>query len=139
MRNKSNEYFKNTIDRLNDTRSKHVWNRINKMMKDKSEGFQSHRSTVRLMYRLKLCCQEVKRNKQKGAVISIDFEKAFDSVWINGLLSKLHQSGGKGKLLELIADFLKNRHLSIQMGNKNSEFFCTKIVLPQGNVISPLC
>ena len=40
-----------------------------------------------MLYRQKLCCQEVKRNKQKGDVISIDFEKTLQSVWINGLLS----------------------------------------------------
>ena len=69
--------------------------RITKAIDAKQVDFQSHRITVRLLYRLKLCCQEVERNKQKRAVICIDFEKAFDSVWINGLLKKLHQSGVK--------------------------------------------
>ena len=66
--------------------------------------------------------------------ISIDF----DSVWINGLLKKLHQSGVKSKHLKLIADILKNRHLSIQIGNENTDCFGTKIERPQRSVISPI-
>ena len=63
--------------------------RTSKAIDAEQKGLQSHRSTVRLLYRLKICYQEVKRNKQKGAVISIDFEKAFDSVWTKGLLKKV--------------------------------------------------
>ena len=111
-------YGRKSVERLLDARLPGtLLFRITKAIHAKQEDFQLHRFTVRLLYRLKLCCQEAKRNKQKGAVISIDIEKACDSVWINGLLKKLHQSGVKGKLLKLIADILKNRHLSIQIGN----------------------
>ena len=125
-------YCRKFVERLLDARSLGtLLFRITKAIDAEQEDFQSHRGTVRLLYRLKLCCQEVKRNKQKEAVISIDFEKAFDSVWINGLLKKLHQSGVKGKLLKLIADFQKNRHLSIPIGNENTDCFGTKIELSQ--------
>ena len=112
--------------------------RISKAIDAEPKDIQSHRSTVRLLDRLKLCCQEVNRNLQKGAVISIDFENAFDSVWINGLLSKRHLSGVKGKLMKLIADILKNRHLSTQIGYEDGELFGKRIGLPQGSVICPI-
>ena len=129
-------YCRNNVERLLDARlPSTLLFRITKAIHAQQEDFQSHRITVRLLYRLKLCCQEVKKNKQKGAVISIDFEKAFDSVWINGLLKKLHQSGVKDKLLKLIAVILKKRHLGIQIGNENTDCFDTKIELPQRSVI----
>ena len=132
-------YCRKNVERLLDARLPGtLLFRITKAIHAQQEDFQSHRITVRLLYRLKLCCQEVKRNNQKGAVISIEFEKAFDSVWINGLLKKLHQSGVKDKLLNLIADILKNRHLSIQIGNENTDCFGTKIELPQRSVISSI-
>ena len=132
-------YCRKNVERLLDARLPGtLLFRITKAIYAKQEDFQSYRSTVKLLYRLKLCCQEVKRNKQKGAVISIDFEKAFDSVWIIGHLKKLHQLGVKGKLLKLNADILKNRHLSIQFGNENTDCFGTKIELPQRSVISTI-
>ena len=132
-------YCRKNVERLLDARLPGtLLFRITKAIHAQQEDFQSHRITVMLLYRLKLSCQEVKRNKQKGAVISIEFEKAFDSVWINGLLKKLHQSGVKDKLLKLIADILKNRHLSIQIGNENTDCFRTKIELPQRSVISTI-
>ena len=132
-------YCRKNVERLLDARLPGtLLFRITEAIHAKQEDSQSHRITVRLLYRLKLCCQEVKRNKQKRAVISIDFEKACDPVWINGLLKKLHQSGVKGKLMKLIADILKNYHLSIQSGNENTDCFGTKIELPQRSVISTI-
>ena len=87
------------------------------MLDEEQEGFHSHKSTVRSLYRLKMECQEVRMSRKSGALISIDFEKAFDSVWINGLLQKLYQSGVRGKFIKLIKCILKNRQLSLEIGN----------------------
>ena len=38
MQDKFNEYFENTIDMLNDTRSKDFWNHINKLMEEKTDS-----------------------------------------------------------------------------------------------------
>ena len=38
MQDNSNEYFKNTIDRLNDTRSNDFWNSINKLKRDETDS-----------------------------------------------------------------------------------------------------
>ena len=46
---------------------------------------------------------------KKGALIFIDFEKAFVSVWNNGPLKKLYQSGLRGNFKRLIENFLKRQ------------------------------
>ena len=41
--------------------------------------------------------------------VFLDFSKAFDKVWHEGLLFKLKQNGITGELFEVLPDFLKNR------------------------------
>ena len=83
-------------------------------------------------------CQEVRMGSKSGALISIDFEKASESVWINGLLQKIYQSGVRGKFIKLIESILKSRQLSIEIGNLRSQCFGAKDGLPQGSVLSPI-
>ena len=71
-------------------------------------------------------CQEVRMSRKSGALISIDFEKAFDSVWINGLLQNLYQSGVRGKFNKLIVSILKSQQLSVEIGNLRNQYFGAK-------------
>ena len=130
-------YIGKIVERLLDARLRSFFKKFN-LLDEEQEGFQSHKSTVRSLYRLKMECQEVKKSRKSGALISIDFEKAFDSVWINGLLQKLYQSGVRGKFIKLIGSILKSRQLSIEIGNLRSQYFGVEDGLPQGSVLSPI-
>ena len=108
------------------------------ILDNEQEGFRKQKSTVRLLYRLLLQCKNLKLKKQLGTLISLDLEKAFDSVWINGLLWKLNHIGITGNILGLIESFLRNRQLFVEIGEFQSEEFKTDIGVPQGAVLSPL-
>ena len=108
-------YIGKIVERLLDARLR-SFKKFN-LIDEEQEGFQSHKSTVRSLYRLKMECHEIRMNRKSGALISIGFEKAFDSVWINELLQKLYQSGVRGKFNELIESNLKSRQLTIEIGN----------------------
>jgi hypothetical protein len=43
------------------------------------------------------------------SIVWIDFEKAYDSVWREGLLVKLFKSGIQGKMWKWIQNFLDER------------------------------
>ena len=68
----------------------------------------------------------------------INIEKAFDSVWRDGLLVKLHEKGLTGTLWNWIADFLQNRSATYILKNKPGDYFRTELGLPQGSGLSPL-
>jgi hypothetical protein len=68
----------------------------------------------------------------------IDMEKAYDSVWRNGLLFKLQEQGISGKAWRWIRDFLHDREAYNALQGWNSARYTTKVGLPQGSVISPL-
>jgi hypothetical protein len=70
--------------------------------------------------------------------ISFDIEKAFDSVWIEGLLYKLHfQKKLTGPLLSVIKNFLTQRNSLARMGNHHSHSISPDLGTPQGCVLSP--
>ena len=53
--------------------------------------------------------------------VFLDFSKAFDKVWHEGLLYKLECNGIAGNLLHLIQNFLSNRKQRVLLNGKNSE------------------
>ena len=67
----------------------------------------------------------------------IDLEKAYDSVWREGLLVKMHQQGIKGKIWAWIKDYLNNRRGRCTFEDHQGEEFKTDTGLPQGSVLAP--
>ena len=74
----------------------------------------------------------------KGAVISIDIEKTSDSVWINGLLRRLHQSKKNVKSQNCRTLDTKPTPEHTNWKREHSEFLGTKIGKPQWKVIFPI-
>ena len=107
-----------------------------KIIEEEQEGFREKRSTVRSLYRMQLELEDVQRNKKPAVSLNIDLEKAFDSVWIDGLLYKLQNIGVTGNLLSIIQAILSNRLSFIKIGNSHSNNFPIHIGLPQDSVLS---
>ena len=76
--------------------------------------------------------------KTPTALLNIDLEKAFDSVWIDGLLYKLKHYKINGKMFCILRTFLKNREAFIELSDFRSSMFKIDIGVPQGSVLSPL-
>jgi hypothetical protein len=71
-------------------------------------------------------------------VIYIDFKKAFDSINIEILLSKIHNIGVRGKLFNWIKNFLNNRKFQVKIENSLSSEKNISSGVPQGSVLGPL-
>ena len=68
----------------------------------------------------------------------MDISKAFDRVWHPGLLAKLHALGFSGKLLDWLADYLKDRSLKVILNGKSSSIKLINAGVPQGSILGPL-
>ena len=102
------------------------------------EGFTPKRNTHRYLYRL---IQEIKNDLKNHTVMTlfIDLEKAFDSIWKKGLITKLFKLNFTGKVLGLIDNFLNTRKVKLNVNGIIGETReCKEYGLPQGSALSPI-
>lgn len=109
------------------------------ILDENQEGFSKGRNTIRYLHRLTAGIKGDISKKLTVLCLFVDFEKAFDSVWKQGLIVKLWRVGVHGCYLKTIDDFLFNRVVSLLIngfvGPKRS---CSNYGLPQGSVLSPI-
>ena len=75
--------------------------------------------------------------REHTAALFVDVEKAYDSVWRDGLMQKLWKMGITGRMWAWIKNFLSDRSATINMNGMKAPEFKTEFGLPQGSVISP--
>ncbi|MPC32061.1 RNA-directed DNA polymerase from mobile element jockey [Portunus trituberculatus] len=71
------------------------------------------------------------------AVVALDIEETFDHVWHSALVTKLLAAGIDGELLPLLQVYLKDRHLRVTVGGRESEMQPIQAGVPQGSCFSP--
>ena len=126
-----------TLERILATRIKSHLD-VNGLLGDEQEGFRSKRNTTRSLYRLHLMMENAKRSRAPTALLNIDLEKAFDNVWVEGLLFELLEHNISGKMYQILKLFLKTRVASIELNGYQSPKFQIDIGVPQGSVLSPI-
>ena len=67
-----------------------------------------------------------------------DYEKAFDKVWRDGLIHKLHEMKIPTRFIKYIRHFLSGRKTWVEVNGERSKQFFLNEGLPQGSCISPL-
>ncbi len=70
---------------------------VNNIIDAEQEGFRKNHSTTQAVMRLVQDIFNGFNKKEATMAVFIDLEKAFDSVWREGLLVKLHALGIQGK------------------------------------------
>lgn len=105
-------------------------------------GFQScfrkGRSTMDPMIRLETELRKAQANKESVIAVFFDIEKAYDMMWKEGLLIKMHKMGIGGRVYNWIKDFLFGRKIQLRIGSDISNQYTMDNGTPQGSVISPL-
>ena len=68
----------------------------------------------------------------------LDISKDFDKVWHAGLISKPHQNGICGDVINILNDFLTNRKQRVVLNGQCSPWVEIRAGVPQGSVLEPL-
>ncbi|MGL4485007.1 MAG: reverse transcriptase domain-containing protein, partial [Anaerovoracaceae bacterium] len=77
-------------------------------------------------------------NKEVVISVFLDIEKAYDTVWKEGLIIKLYDAGVRGRMLNWINAFLKERTIQVKVDGSLSSKENVENGTPQGSVISPV-
>lgn len=109
----------------------------NDILPQEQFGFRSHHSTIHQVCRIKNLIESNKITKKSTGMVLLDVEKAFDSVWHNGLLYKMHLLNFPNFILKLIKSFCSNRSFRVSIGNSLSSPKLIPAGVPQGSVLSP--
>ena len=110
----------------------------NNLFNTDQSGFRKNRSTIDHILRIQNDITNSIHQKKLTIGIFLDFKKAFDLLWKDGLLIKLKQLGIQGKMYRWIEGFLSNRTIQVKVENALSSKYTLENGTPQGSVISPL-
>ena len=79
-------------------------------------GFRVGRNT---MDSIAILDQEIRKafiNKESVIAVFLDIEKAYDSMWREGVLIKIYDAGIRGRMFYWIKAFLNSRTIQVRVG-----------------------
>ena len=93
-------------------------------------GFSENHRTTDHIFTLKSIISKNVSNSTRGKVYRcfVDFKKAFDTVWHEGLFQKLLEVNIKGNFLKLIQYLYKKSTCAVKINNCRTDFFSCKKV-----------
>jgi retron-type reverse transcriptase len=109
----------------------------NHVLPDEQFGFRPKHSTAdQLIHVTEFISQGINQKESTGAIF-LDVAKAFDTVWHDGLVYKLHTAGVSLAIVKLLNSFLEDRKFHAKIGNVLSTVREIEAGVPQGSVLSP--
>lgn len=100
-------------------------------------GFRSEHSTTHQILRVINHIKTNKTERKSTGLVLFDIEKAFDSVWHDGLIFKMTKFGFPTYITKIIQAFCSNRSYCVHVGDTKSRQIILPAGLPQGSVLSP--
>ena len=130
--------FSKLFSQILDSRLRH-WAEENNLLSDEQFGFRQKKSTVDCIFILnaiinKVICKE----KKKLYCAFIDFRKAFDLVYRNGIWYKLLQMGASSKLVKMLQSMYENVKSCVKVNGTLTDSFDSYLGVKQGEPLSPL-
>ncbi len=101
-------------------------------------AFRKNHGTLDHIFTLKaLINKYVKQFKSKIFACFVDFRKAFDTVWREGMFLKLQRLGIHGHFYELIRNMYSNTQSSVKLAHGRTQMFDICNGIKQGDCLSP--
>ncbi len=110
----------------------------NNLLYKYQSGFIRGHSTTHQLIELVHSIQQSLDNHEHVCMIFCDVSKAFDRVWIRGLILKLERYGIKGNLLLWLKSYLSSREQRVVIRDAVSDRGDLKAGVPQGSILGPL-
>ena len=108
------------------------------LIPNKQFGFRKRHSTVAQLARITDFVTHGYNLKKHTGMVLLDIEKAYDTIWPQGLLRKLIFYHFPAYLIHLIHSYLSGRTFTVVVDGARSSSRPQRAGLPQGAVLSPL-
>ena len=110
---------------------------VNNVLQQHQYGFRKKYSTKLSVVNLSNALLKSIDEGKLTIGVFIDFQKAFDTINHDILISKLSHYGIRGIALQWFADYLSNRFQFVKYRETMSQYFKTSCGVPQGSVLGP--
>ena len=114
------------------------WLEEHKILAEEQSGFRKSRQTNEQIFRIIQDGLTAFNKRQMLGSLFIDIEKAFDKVWINGLLFKLSSYNIPNYMGKWVSDYLTDRSFQVRTGEELSSTRKIETGVPQGSVLGPV-
>ena len=116
---------------------KYIYNHLHAydLLYDLQAGFRPGHSTVTQLIEIYHTVCLALESKELSCFTFCDISKAFDRVWIKGLIFELEKYGFQGKILSWLSDYLQNRTQQVKIEQSVSTVGKLWAGVPQGSVI----
>ena len=92
----------------------------NAIINEEQDEFRKQYSTIHKTKRIVNIINHNKSMRTSTEILLLDIEKAFDTVWHNGLLYKLQQFRYPQYIIHTVKNFLKNRKFQVHLKDEYS-------------------
>ena len=115
------------------------WSEENNLLSDLQYGFRKNRSIIDCVFVLNsIINKPIIAEKRKLYYAFIDFHKAFDLVYRNGIWFKLLNSGVSSKMVNILQSIYKSVKSSVKVNGHLTGYFESYMGVKQGEPLSPL-
>ena len=108
------------------------------ILAEEQAGFRPKRSTVEQIFNIRLLVEKHLQHQRDLFHNFIDFKKAFDHVWHEGLWQVMTNFNIDTTLVEVIKALYKNSNSAVLLNNNSGKYFHTSVGVRQGCILSPV-
>ena len=115
------------------------WMTDSAILPAEQSGFRAHHSTTTRFVQFLQHLSTGLQQQTASMVIYVDCTKAFDQLWHDGLIYKLHRMNcPRRELVVFIIEYLRNRKSYLELNQVTSNIFDIEKGVPQGSCLGPI-
>lgn len=100
-------------------------------------GFKEKHNSTHQLCRIIVDVINKFNKKQNTAMVLLDIEKAFDRIWIQGLIYKMIKLVFPPFIIKLVHSYLSNRNFKVKVNEHISDLKSIQAGVPQGSILGP--
>ena len=108
------------------------------ILSEEQAGFRAGRSTVEQIFNIRILNEKCLQHQKMLIHNFIDFKKAFDRVWHDGLWQVMKEFNIDKNIIDVIKALYNKAHSAVLLNNQIGEKFRTTIGVRQGCILSPV-